>query len=436
MVGGWLGGGVGEGGGGHAPLLQLSELAPMHCAPPFWGVGLLHSRVFTPSPHVRSHGPHADQPPSTGHGVWGHVTEESPEHPEPCRGDGLVQVRVLIPLSPQSALHVDHSDQPPSLHSRVSDRSELPSSPTQSAPQVDELAFPSVPVWHWLGSGLLHDLVWTLPEHDPHADQPPSTTTWQSAVPQSLVVAPTQSAPPLEGTGLLQTRDCVPPPHVAVHSLQSLNPPSMACVAPRHASLQCDSGQFGGLYAQLVWHHASYAEYVPLHSPAEHAPVLQLCDVAPEQSEPPLLGAGFVQERVWVPPPQVTLHADHAVHPPFTGGQAATLHAWVLSPAQSLPPFAGAGLLQVRVCVPPPQSLSQTLHADQPPLTGVAQLIWLHACWLSPAHCAPPLAGVGLLQVRVCVPPPQSALHGLQLDQPPLTGPSGGSMHSVMVTIS
>lgn len=164
--------------------------------------------------------------------------------------------------------------------------------------------------------------------------------------------------------------------------------------------------------------------------------MLQLCDVAPEQSEPPLLGAGLVQERLWVPPPHVSLHADHAVQPPLTAGQAAALHAWELSPAQSLPPFAGAGLLQVRVCVPPPHSLSQVPQLDQPPLTGVLQLFWLHACWLSPEHCAPPLAGVGLLQERCWTPPPHVALHAPQLDQPPLTGPSAGSMHSVMVTIS
>lgn len=238
-------------------MLQLPEVSPLHCAPPFWGGGLLHCRVITPSSHVRSHGPQSDQPPLIGHGVCGHVTEESPEHPAPLEGAGLVQERVLSPLSPQSAVHVDQSDQPPSLHSRDSDRSELPSTPTQGAPQLDELTFPSVPVSHWLGAGLLHDLVWTLFAHDPHADQPPSTTTWQSAVPQSLVVEPTQSDPPLEGTGLLQIRACVPPPQFAVHWLQSLHPPLMACVAPRHASLQCVLGQFGGSHAQLDWHQAS-----------------------------------------------------------------------------------------------------------------------------------------------------------------------------------
>ena len=52
----------------------------------------------------------------------------------------------------------------------------------------------------------------------------------------------------------------------------------------------------------------------------------------------------------------------------------------------------------------------------------------LHACvsLLGPEHCAPPLDGGGLVQVRErsCCPPPQAALHCPQFPkpvQPPLT---------------
>jgi len=242
---------------GHACVLQLSVVSPEHSAPPCAGDGALHTRVLLPPPHVWSHALQSDKPPSTGQGVFGQVVDESPAHPAPCRGLGLVQERVLMPPSPQEAVQADQADHPPSLHSRDSVRPELPSSAAHCAPQVVVAVDPSVPVWHWLGSGLLHKRLWTLLPHVPHADQPPSIICWQLTVPQSLVVNPTQSVPPFEASGLLQMRDCVPPPHVAVHVLQSLQPPSMACVAPRHASLQCVAGQLGGLAAQLLWHHAS-----------------------------------------------------------------------------------------------------------------------------------------------------------------------------------
>ena len=45
----------------------------------------------------------------------------------------------------------------------------------------------------------------------------------------------------------------------------------------------------------------------------------------------------------------------------------------------------------------------------------------LHACCASPVHAAPLPDGAGLLQLRLCVPPPHDAEHSDQLDQPPLT---------------
>jgi hypothetical protein len=96
---------------------------------------------------------------------------------------------------------------------------------------------------------------------------------------------------------------------------------------------------------------------------------------------------------------------------------------------QSAPPFAGAGLLHVRVCVPPlPSAVQATLHAVQslrPPSTGHRTPV-LQVCIIAPLHAAPPFAGDGLVQVRVCVPPVPSAvqltLHAVQSLQPPSTG--------------
>ena len=49
--------------------------------------------------------------------------------------------------------------------------------------------------------------------------------------------------------------------------------------------------------------------------------------------------------------------------------QTCVLHAMIEAPTQSLPPFAGAGLLHVLVCVPPLQALEHALRVDHPPCT-------------------------------------------------------------------
>jgi hypothetical protein len=56
------------------------------------------------------------------------------------------------------------------------------------------------------------------------------------------------------------------------------------------------------------------------------------------------------------------------------------------------------------------------------PPPPVLQAWVLHACEDAPTHDAPPFAGVGVEQVRVSVPPPHVAEQVLQADQPPLTG--------------
>lgn len=60
---------------GHSCLLQasLSLVSPGHFLPPYWGLGLLQTRVrpLTPPPQVAeqiAHGDHGPQPPSTAHG--------------------------------------------------------------------------------------------------------------------------------------------------------------------------------------------------------------------------------------------------------------------------------------------------------------------------------------------------------------------------------
>ena len=152
-----------------------------------------------------------------------------------------------------------------------------------------------------------------------------------------------------------------------------------------------------------------------------HPLVLQAwdCKLFPWQSAPPLLGGGLVQarKRVWTPPPHVTLQlpqTSHSDQPPLTvknvrrgtqchsiytsfniqetvhnpgaliqlwvkhlvPGHPLVLHDWdwKLSPWQSTPPLAGGGLVQVRVrlCTPLPQVRLQPPQGpqfDQPPLT-------------------------------------------------------------------
>jgi hypothetical protein len=83
--------------------------------------------------------------------------------------------------------------------------------------------------------------------------------------------------------------------------------------------------------------------------------------------------------------------------------------------------LAGAGLVHVRVCVPPPHAALHVVQSLQPPSTGAGQACVLQVWLVDPSHAAPPLAGAGLVHVRVCVPPPQATLHADQSLQPPFT---------------
>jgi hypothetical protein len=152
---------------------------------------------------------------------------------------------------------------------------------------------------------------------------------------------------------------------------------------------------------------------------------LQLCVVVEEPAHcwPPFAGAGLVHVRVpvRVPVPHDPWHDEklHADHPPLTG----TGHAWsehwsviVDEPAQSWPPFAGAGLVHVRVAVrvPSPHVTEQgpTVQDDQPPAMGgatnAAAVVFEHGPSVQstivvddPVQSLPPPDGAGLSHWRV-----------------------------------
>ena len=98
--------------------------------------------------------------------------------------------------------------------------------------------------------------------------------------------------------------------------------------------------------------------------------MLHACVAAPLHVAPEPTGAGFVHERVWVPPPQVAEHADHADHPPFVavGHVVGALQICDAAPMQAAPPLLGDGFVHVRVCTPLPHAAEHADQVDQPPL--------------------------------------------------------------------
>ena len=86
---------------------------------------------------------------------------------------------------------------------------------------------------------------------------------------------------------------------------------------------------------------------LPGHSLSLHE---RLSRVGPTQSLPPNLGGGELHflSLNCTPPPQEALHFEYADHPPKPPliGQGSVEHSRVslLTPTQSAPPFAGAGL--------------------------------------------------------------------------------------------
>lgn len=64
--------------------------------------------------------------------------------------------------------------------------------------------------------------------------------------------------------------------------------------------------------------------------------------------------------------------------------QDCVLQLCELAPEHDEPPLAGAGLSQARVWVPPPQLTEQAPHAPQPPLTAQAALVLLQLAVVPP----------------------------------------------------
>lgn len=131
--------------------------------------------------------------------------------------------------------------------------------------------------------------------------------------------------------------------------------------------------------------------------------------------------------RVPLAPQAVAEQLDQADQPPST--RLLPVQVRDDGPVQVLPPHPGAGLSQVRVCVPrAPQAVAeQVLQLDQPPSTGVlpaqARSSLVPLVPSSFRHSWPLCSGAGLVQVRVCVPLVAQALveQALQSDQPPST---------------
>ena len=165
----------------------------------------------------------------------------------------------------------------------------------------------------------------------------------------------------------------------------------------------------------------------PPHQQSRGSLPVQDWDAGPTQAAPPHAGDGFVQARVCVPgkPQALAEHALHADQPPST--RAFAVHERNDGPEQALPPHPGAGLVQVRVCLPVPQLAEQLLHADQPPSRAEApvqaRVSLVPRVPSSFRHSWPPCSGDGLSQLRVCVPlPPQAvAEQAPHADQPPST---------------
>jgi hypothetical protein len=80
-------------------------------------------------------------------------------------------------------------------------------------------------------------------------------------------------------------------------------------------------------------------------------------------------------------------------------------------PGQLRPPLAGVGLVHVRVCIsdPPLHVAEQAVlftHSLQLPSMAHGSVLHATVCADGPVHVAPPLAGAGLVHVRDCVSDP------------------------------
>jgi len=297
--------------------------------------------------------------------------------------------------------------------------------------------------------------------------------------------APTQSAPPLAGAGLLHCRvlDWTPPPHFAVqaeYAPQAENPPFTAAglqAGAATAGAQAVAAAAAGAGAAAA-HGSTLAAVAGAHGAATAAGAGAAAAGAAHGAAAGAAGAGAAAQGAAAAAGAAAgaaaaaaaqgaaagAAATGAAHGAAAGaataaagaaaahgaaagaaagagaaaahgvGQAAVPHAWVsvAGPTQAAPPLAGAGLLHclLRDIVPPPHVAEQALHAQKapyPPFTGHAAVPHTWVSVAGPTQAAPPLAGAGLLHclLRDIVPPPhvaEQALHAQKAPYPPFTG--------------
>lgn len=351
--------------------VQACDVPPLHAAPPCCGAGLLQARVRVPLPHGTLHGPHALHPPFTGQ-----ACALQPREPEPWQswppkaGAGLLQERLWVP-PPQGSVHAPQLLHPPFTGQawllQARDAPPLHCAPPFCGGGLSQPRVCVPPPQAWL--------------HAPQLPQPPSTGHGPSL--QSCRSAPAQAAPPCEGAGLVHVRSWKPAPQVALHAPQPDQPPftghsrSLQASTPAPGALPtqsappCAGAGFEHVLLRLPSPHVVLQPLHSVHSPSTgHGPSLHACKSEPPQSAPPCSGAGLVHVRLCVPSPQVAVQLPHALQPPATGQKSRSLQARVASPVQSAPPWAGAGWLQERLWVPSPHVTLQAPHAPQPPSTG------------------------------------------------------------------
>eukprot|EP00123_Amoebidium_parasiticum_P001841 comp13040_c0_seq1/m.8309 comp13040_c0_seq1/g.8309 ORF comp13040_c0_seq1/g.8309 comp13040_c0_seq1/m.8309 type:complete len:305 (+) comp13040_c0_seq1:1439-2353(+) len=90
-------------------------------------------------------------------------------------------------------------------------------------------------------------------------------------------------------------------------------------------------------------------------------------------------------------------------------------HTRITSPVQFLPLPEGVGLVHERSCVPYPHVAEHVVHSVKPPSRSGHFSLLSHGLEAAPSPCSvqflPPYAGAGLVHVRVCTPGPHVVVH-------------------------
>jgi hypothetical protein len=324
-----------------------ASLRASHAAPPAAGATTtLRVRRSSPAPHVCEHMPqfvHADSEHATGHAAAAEQSSvcASSGHAAPPHAGCTVaaRVRVRFPPLPHVTLQLVHAAQPPTAHD---------------------------------------------------AGQQPVPHGWLSTSP----AAPGHGAAlPVAAFVTVRVRCCVPPPHVAVHAVNT--------------------------------DHGDSSHAVP-HAPRLHA----LFSVSAGQSAAP---AVIVRVRVITPSSHVFVHVDHAVHALTAHAHATTMHGRVstfnAAAGHGVPPFAaGVTTDRVRRSSPAPHACEHVDHAVNADITQfTGQLATLHgsdsvvAGHVAPLHAAAVVTG----RVRVRMPAPHVVLHADQFSHAPTAHATG-----------